>query len=53
MNTFLLGCALEEFLEQFSSHFSDAQRISEVYFGVIVLFPIVKFIGIKPQTVFG
>jgi hypothetical protein len=31
----------KSFPEQFSSYFSDAHRISEIYFGVLVLFPIV------------
>jgi hypothetical protein len=41
MNLNSLDCALEELSRTFYSYFSDAQRISEIYFGVLVLFPIV------------
>jgi hypothetical protein len=41
MNPISLDCALEELSKKFSSYFSDDQRISEIYFGVLVLFPIV------------
>jgi hypothetical protein len=35
----------KSFPEHFTSYFSETQRVFEEYFGALVLFPIVYFIG--------
>jgi hypothetical protein len=42
----------KSFLEHFTPYFSEVQRIYGDYFGALVIFPIVKFIGNKPHFVF-